>query len=148
MTGLAVVDASVAVKWLLDEVHTEEAFALARSWARSGVQPVAPSLLLVEVANTLHRRVVRHDLSLTAALALLDDFLSSGLVEIRDEPGLHRRAVEMASEIGAGAVYDALYLALAEAVSAQLWTADQRLYRSARRSYPVRWIGEIDASGG
>lgn len=54
MNGQVVVDARLAVKWLLNEVHTEKAIALARSWTRSGVQPVSPYLMPVEVANALH----------------------------------------------------------------------------------------------
>ena len=35
MNGFVVVDASLAVRWLVNEVDTEKAFALARSWAQS-----------------------------------------------------------------------------------------------------------------
>ena len=57
MNGQVVVDASVATKWLVYEADTDRARALARSWARDGVQPVAPFLMPVEVANVLHQRV-------------------------------------------------------------------------------------------
>ena len=63
MTGSVVIDASLAVKWLVNEVHTGKAFALARSWTKAGIQPVAPYLMLIEVANVLYRRALRGDIS-------------------------------------------------------------------------------------
>lgn len=53
------------------------------------------------------------------------------------------RAVELASDLGLPAVYDAHYLALAERMGCELWTADERLWNSVRTSLSwVRWIGE------
>lgn len=57
MNGLVVVDASVAVKWLIEEEDSDRAISLARVWANDGVQPVAPYLMPYEVSNALHRRV-------------------------------------------------------------------------------------------
>jgi len=62
MNGSVVIDASLAVKWLVNEVHTERALSLARTWARAGIQPVAPYLMPVEVANALYRRALRGDI--------------------------------------------------------------------------------------
>lgn len=147
MNGSVVVDASLAVKWLVNEVHTERAFALARSWARSRTQPVAPYLMPVEVSNALHKRVVRGELSLQAATHLLDGLLSAG-IELREPAGLHRQALELAARLQLDAVYDAHCLALAESTGCELWTADQRFYEAAKSSFPwVRWLGSFPLGG-
>ena len=57
VSGVVVVDASLAVKWLVREVHSDKAYALARSWAQEEVYPMAPYLMPVEVANALYKRV-------------------------------------------------------------------------------------------
>ena len=143
MSGVVVVDASLAVKWLVREVHSDRAYALARSWARVQVYPMAPYLMPVEVANALYRRVVRKEISLQEATSLLDTLLSTG-VELREPPSVHVKAMELAAELKQDAVYDAHYLALAEALNCELWTADERFYRAASSGHTqVRWIGSF-----
>ena len=143
MNGLVVVDASVTVKWLVSEVQSENALALARSWAQAGTQPVAPYLMPVEVANALHRRVVRKEVSVEAAVHFLEILLASG-IELREPPHIHSRVLELAGQLGQGAVYDAHYLALAESLDCELWTADERFYRTSNeQSTRVKWLGEF-----
>ena len=96
-----------------------------------------------EVANALHRRVVRGDLAVEIAADLIQDLMSLG-VALHETPHLHRRALELASQLKQGAVYDAHYLALAESLGCDFWTADQRLYHVAGLGVDnVRWIGDF-----
>lgn len=148
MNGQVVVDASLAAKWLVNEVHTEKALALARSWARSGVQPVAPYLMPVEVANALFQRVTKGQVSLQIATRLLESLMDSG-IELRGPAGLHSKALELASRLRQGAVYDAHYLALAEMLDCELWTADKRFYEAIRRVYQrAKWLGTFSEESG
>ena len=145
MSGFVVVDASLAFKWLVSEENSDKARAISRSWANEGIQAVAPYLMPVEVTNVLHRRVARGELSVEDALRLLEHLLASG-IELRDEPGLHSRALELASQLRPGAFYDAHYLALADILGCDYWTADERFYRATVLvSQNVRWIGELAA---
>ena len=60
MNGYVVVDASLAIKWVLKEPYADKALALASEWAASTeTKPAAPCLLLVEATNALHRSVVQ-----------------------------------------------------------------------------------------
>ena len=145
MNGVVVVDASLAIKWLVSEENSDKARASSRSWANAGTQAAAPYLMPVEVTNALHRRVVRGELTVEDAIRLLEYLLASG-IELRDEPGLQVRALQLASRLRQGAVYDAHYLALAETLGCDFWTADQRFYRAAVSvTQNVRWIGESAA---
>lgn len=147
MNGSVVVDASLAAKWLVNEVHSDKAFALARSWARSGIQPVAPYLMPVEVANALFQRVLRAQVSLEVATRLLQGLLDAG-IELREPTDIHSRALELATRLQQGAVYDAHYLALAESMDCELWTADQRFYEAASAvSGRVKWLGSFERGG-
>ena len=99
----------------------------------------------VEVANALHRRVTRHEMSVEEAVGLVKVLLSSG-IELYGPPDLYGRALELASRLNQGAVYDAHYLALAETLDCEMWTADEKFYRSASPiADNVRWIGEFVA---
>ena len=142
MNGFVVVDASLAVKWLVDEEDSDKAHAVLESWEIQDVSRIAPYLMPFEVANALHRRVARGELSVGNSARMMTRLLGSRL-ELHQSPGLHVRALEMASELRQAAVYDAHYLALAEEFGCELWTADQRFHRAVgQTSKNVRWIGE------
>jgi predicted nucleic acid-binding protein len=142
VSGYVVVDASLAVKWVLNEVHSDNALALARRWATEEVQPLAPYLLPVEADNVIHRRMMKGEFGLETALRLMEALLRAGIV-LREQPGLHCRAIELAGQLAQGAVYDAHYLALAEMVDCELWTADERFHRAASGTFGrVKWVGE------
>jgi predicted nucleic acid-binding protein len=79
---------------------------------------MAPYLMPVEVANALHQRIVRQELSVEAAVYLLEGLLASG-IEPREPPRIHSRALELADQLRQGAAYDAHYLAWLK-----LWTAN------------------------
>ena len=144
MSDPVVVDASLATKWLVDEVQSELAYALAHSWVEAGTQPVAPCLMPIEVANALHRRVLRGERSPNEATELLDALVGSG-IDLMEPPQIHTTALGLARQLGQDAVYDSHYLALAEAIDAELWRADQRFQQAAASGQygRVRWLGEF-----
>lgn len=145
MSDFVAVDASVAFKWLVEEENSDKATALTRLWDDEGTQPMAPPIMPFEVANALHRRVVRGDLVLGVAKELVQDLFSLGVV-LHQTPSLHMRALELASQLNQGVAYDAHYLALAESLDCEMWTADQRLYRVAGTGFDhVRWLGNFTA---
>lgn len=115
-----VVDASVAIKWMMEEEQSDAAAAVLGKDSL-----VAPELIFAEVANALWRHVVlKHAATpdVSAALAGLADAIDLGYPL---EP-LTRRAIEIAIDIG-HPVYDCYYLALAENLGTRLVTADRRL---------------------
>ena len=141
MSDYVVVDASVAVKWLVREADSVEALELVTSWSAAGVTLVAPYLMPAEVANALHKRVLGEELSVAAAARQIELLLASG-VELIETPSLHVRALAIASELNQSAAYDAHYLVLAEELDCDLWTADARFYRAAAPTVDrVRLLG-------
>ena len=147
MNDYVVVDANLAFKWLVTEVHTDEANNLGRLWNSQGIRVAAPNLMPVELTNALHQRVVRGELTVAAATQRLASLLSSGL-ELHQPPHVYGRAMALAGQLGQGATYDAHYLALAETLGCELWTADGRFYRVVHPGIArVRWVGETKARG-
>lgn len=73
---------------------------------------------------------------------MLAGFLSMG-IEIRESPQLHLRALELAQELQRPAVYDTHYLALADILGCNLWTADEPFFNAVKEQQPrVKWLGD------
>jgi len=121
MRDIAVVDASVAVQWLLPELNTAEALQVLRTVPHL----TAPELIYPEVANALWKRAQRGELTYQQGEQLIDVFLSIQL-ETYPIATLTPTAWHVAADFGV-TVYDALYLTLAEMLHAPLITADHRL---------------------
>ena len=118
-----VIDASVAVKWVIPEMLSDEADRL-----RAGDEEiVAPDLLLVEVANALWKKTVTEEISLVEAEQAFALVNESG-IDLRATTPLLPRAMQVARRLH-HPVYDCVYLALAEREHATLITADRRLMR-------------------
>jgi predicted nucleic acid-binding protein len=120
-----VVDASVAVKWLISEADSGVAEAL------SAQVLTAPSLVLVECASALWRRARAGDVPMRALAAKMR---ALRLAPLRLEP-LERHldhAVELATELQ-HSVHDCVYLAMALASGAQVVSADRRFVSAVRR---------------
>ena len=132
MTDIAVVDASVAVKWLLPEPGRDEAAKLLDQFESEQIDLIAPPLIRIEVANTLSKRCRQHLLDRKIAEALFDSF------ELRTPMLVERplrRALRLSLDLQIS-LWDSAYLALAMDYRTTLWTADRRLYRSVHRHYP------------
>ena len=116
-----VVDASVALKWVIPEADSDRAAALLDH------SLAAPDLLFAECANALWKKLRRGELTgeeaVTAAQTLGRAELT--IVSAREYSA---RAVAIAAELDHPA-YDGLYLAVAEALGLRLVTADARLMR-------------------
>lgn len=141
VNNVVVVDASLAVKWLVEEQYSDKAHAVLQSWVEQDITRMAPHLLPFEVANALHRRVVRGELTVGDSARLITRLLESRL-ELHQTLNLHTRALELAKKLGQGAAYDSHYLALADEFGCELWVADERFFRAASPTNAyVRWIG-------
>lgn len=113
-----VVDASVAVKWVVDEEGSEAAAELAMEDLE------APDLLYVESANVLWTKALRGELTEAEAAERLALLLEAPLRLIPSK-GLLERAQALAFELE-HPVYDCVYLALALDRDTELVTADGR----------------------
>ena len=143
MDDEAVIDASVAVKLVIDEEYTSVSRALFVAFEDRGVARIAPPLLPFEITNALHKRVASAEMTAQAAIQGFHS-LASYKIEIHTIDALHEQALELAYRMGMGASYDAHYLALALARDCDLWTADGSFFRAARQlSDKVRWLADF-----
>ncbi|MDQ2882993.1 MAG: type II toxin-antitoxin system VapC family toxin [Actinomycetota bacterium] len=138
MSRSLVIDASVALKWVVTEPGSAEAVSLLDEIAAGAVSLLAPEHLGGEVANGLRKRVAQHVLSVEDACTALDAIAHLDLTFVGGA-GRWFRCLPAALEWGITA-YDALYVLLAVDLDAVLMTADQLLYASAT-GMPVRLLG-------
>lgn len=125
------VDASVAAKWLLNEQDRAIALALRRSVRESGRTFVAPPHFVAEMTSAIYKRSQQRliDLGEGRRLTRLIDALE---VETMLPPDLPLRAFEIAAQFNLKWIYDAFYVALADMIGCDLWTADARLHEAVR----------------
>lgn len=120
---MLVVDASCLYEVLVDGVEAERI----RDRLGADDDHAAPELVYAEVLSLVRRDHLRGTLDRTAARQAVDD--------LREWPGTrygHRPLLDRAWELrGALRTYDALYVALAEALGATLVTLDARLSRAS-----------------
>lgn len=118
----AVIDASIAVKWVVPEDGTEEALALLDA---GGL--IAPDLIIAECANILWKKTMRGELKREEA-DIAARLLAQSAIEILPTRSLLAAATNLAVQLSHPA-YDCVYLALARECGAPLVTADDRLCR-------------------
>ena len=122
---ILVIDASVAVKWFVDEPHRDQA----RDVLGRDMDLIAPDLILVEVANALRNKI-------------RNGFADKSLMQtaLKKLPGMFdqligaRETLDEAFEIGCRInhpVSDCVYLACAKMSGAALLTDDATLFQKS-----------------
>lgn len=120
-------DASVVAKWLFQESDTDKATALLHHTQAGRLTVRAPTLLSVEIASALSKRVLCGLLSADEALWLYDRFqvLCPFLEDVTKLAG---PALRLAIQFRHSA-YDCLYVALAQQERCALLTANEKMFR-------------------
>jgi predicted nucleic acid-binding protein len=144
MKNIVVVDASLAIKWVVKEEDSGIALALINEWNIKGIMMIAPSLLTYEVTNILYQNMRKGKINLDQAKKILTEILSIGIeLDFPNNSALSTRAFELANQFNLLATYDPHYVALAERENCELWTADTRLWTAVKEKLPrVRLLAE------
>jgi len=139
-----VIDANLAINTVLNFSE-----GLERFWERiyrEQITPCAPRLWMSETTSAVRAYLAQKQINAEEAeQALLT--IHALHVEIMDEDrSLCMRALELAGMLGQSKAYDAFYLATAEKMEAEFWTADERLYNRCRSDLGLDWVHWIDES--
>jgi len=133
-----VLDASVAIKWYVPEVHTPGALRVLASTSTFHV----PSFFSAECGNTIWKKVgQRKELSPDTGAAILDALFAFPR-QIHDAESLTGLAFSIALGLTNPklTLYDFIYLALAVALDCPLVTADRPFYDAIASSRYRRFI--------
>ena len=140
-----VVDASVALKWYLeDEDHVEDAVRMLDGFVAGQLDLTAPSFIRYEMANALEVARVQGRISGEESRQKLSRFLATKIFAARDDDALIDGAVAVSSRYGISP-YDGIYLAMAEESGSMYVTADALLYRRIESVLPfARLLANVD----
>jgi len=134
---LRCVDASVLVSWLVPSQRSAAVVEVWQGFIQGRDEFVAPPLLYPECLSAIRRLSNRDLLTAAEARGLAEDALALNITTSRPE-GLYQRAYDLAERYRLSTVYDCCYLALAETLSCEMLTLDQRLYKTV--SHNFRWV--------
>jgi predicted nucleic acid-binding protein len=129
-----VLDSSVALKWVLPEADSARAIRLRDEYKNGLHELLAPDLFLPEIANALAAAERQGRIKTGESAIFLHDILRAAPA-LHPTPPLLLRAMAVAIALRR-AVYDCIYIALAEAEGCELVTADEQFARGLRAAYP------------
>ena len=129
---IGVIDTSALIRLFVPDGPLPDGFdEFMRGVERGFNTAIAPELLLVEVANVINKKRKSKELDENESNRLLTDILSVPIRHFPHQP-LIMRALELAREYNL-TVYDTLFLALAEDHGAIIFSADQKMLKTAAR---------------
>jgi len=118
-----VLDASVIVKWFVEEIYSDKALKLRDSYIEGKMLIIAPTLLPFEVLNALKYTHLFKEDDLKVVAEALDSY-NFELINLKGEYA--KKAVEIAINKDI-TIYESSYVALALIFSTKLYTADSKL---------------------
>ena len=142
MSKPIVLDSGIYLASLLpDEPMVLPAKELLGSLKRLSLLASAPILLRYEMVATVRKSVFRGRISADIGKAILNSVFKRR-IEMYVSLKLVRRAYELAETHSLPTAYDAQYLAVAEHLGCEFWTADEKLVNSVNPLLPwVKWVG-------
>ena len=120
-----VLDASVVVKWFIEEENTEKAIVIRDKFVRGEIEVLVPSLLIYEIGNVFLKHPAKNSRDVENDFKALFD-IGMEIVEINkpEIKDIHKNAKHFGITF-----YDAVYVTLALKEGCKLITADKKLKR-------------------
>jgi predicted nucleic acid-binding protein len=107
------------------------------------ITPCAPRLWMSETTSAIRFLLSQKHITSGEAEQALRTVFGLQLEIIDEDEELGLRALELADKLGQSKAYDAIYLALAEKLDAEFWTADERLANRCRKDLNLSWAHSI-----
>ena len=138
-----VIDASIALRWLLPDPLSQACWVLFSQIVEAGMHITAPALWMCEMTSGLAKAVHFKVLSPDDARRGLLQIAELGVHLVSPDAEQNRQAFDWTLRLNRASAYDSYYLALAETLNCELWTADRRLYH-ASHAQGLDWVHSIE----
>jgi predicted nucleic acid-binding protein len=140
---MLVIDANIAIALVMYVDYTPACRALMKSAAQAQTQLCVPMLWEYEITSTLRKFQAAGRLTSSEVETGLGQLYQLKIERVPPDMNLHNQALAWAARANQVVAYDAQYLALAESLGAEMWTADKRLYNALKDSVAwLHWGGE------
>ena len=136
-----VVDANIAVNTVLSMSNSLNLF-----WKRADqeqITPCAPRLWMSETTSAVRFLLSEKYITSDEAEAALRTIHGLRVEIINEDEELCLRALELAGKIGQKRACDSVYLALAEKLVADFWTADEKLANRCHKDLKLSWVNFV-----
>ncbi len=141
MTSWVVIDASLLLATYLNELHSQSARNFLAQCIQNNITVAAPALLHYEIVAALRKQVYRGNISSDEGIVGCNALFSYPIKFFIDHD-LLRRSYTLAAQFNRPNTYDMQYVAVAERLACDFWTADERLYSTLHDHLIwVKWIG-------
>ncbi|NCC35632.1 MAG: PIN domain-containing protein [Chloroflexia bacterium] len=143
---MVVIDANILIAFgLSDEpLHTQAQQRLS-AWAASRTMLIAPRLFRSEVTAVIRKAVYQQRLEHEQGRIMLARLLIYPIALYEDD-ALLKAAYDLAEAYKRPRAYDTQYLALAQRLSCEFWTADERLFNAVKDQVAgIRWLGHVQS---
>lgn len=130
-----ILDASVAVRWVIPGPLTPRALQLRDEYLRKVHDPLAPDIFPGETASALTKAERQKSIRVGQAAQLYAS-IATAWPSFQSYLPLAARAIEVSSQTRS-AFYDCLYVALAEREGCAMVTADDRLLKNLKGRFPL-----------
>lgn len=134
-----VLDASVILKWFLQEEDSEKAIALKDAHSRGESFLIIPDLAIYEIANSLRYKPEFSSAEINRCCHALFDL---DIDIVAPLPDLINPTTDLARQKEI-TFYDASYIALAVILGLQFITADEKLYNKTKDITSVHLLNKI-----
>ena len=126
-----VIDASVGVKWFIEEEYSDRADELLSDFQEGIVELVAPKSFMQEFCNAIRKYVVRGYLSRDLANQHVEKMAEMPIDYVDLDWKIIKESYAKALELSI-TVYDAIYVVIADKLGATIITSDNKLYNQLR----------------
>ncbi|MEP6985649.1 MAG: type II toxin-antitoxin system VapC family toxin [Chloroflexota bacterium] len=137
-----VVDANILIAFgLADEPLHTQANQILSAWQSAGEHLTAPRLFRSEITAVVRKVVYQGRMTPEQGRVMLAQLLIYP-VEFHEDDALLKEAYELAVRFNRPRAYDSQYMALADRLQCDFWTADERLINSTQSQFiHIRWLG-------
>ena len=136
---IVVADASVIVKWFVDEEYTDDALSLRKDYVDGNTDIACPDLLSYEVLNALRYNPELGEEHLKMAAEAMEKY---NLWQYPVQGDLARLCIRNSFAYGIS-LYDSSYVSLAEHIDSMLYTADEKLLDKVGRNGKFKHISNM-----
>ena len=143
MSRPVVIDANLGISLVTPVVYSSWVIQRMDEWRIQRTRIVVPTLWRYEVLSGLRKAISAGFITTESAGLALEQLAAMAFEEIMPTWEASHSILEWAGRIGQMVAYDSVYLALAEQLGADFFTADRRLALAAKRA-GINWVFSTD----